>query len=184
VSWLQELALIEHASELDSVESGGVEAVFVPGLAGLGAPFWAPEARGGWLGLSLATRREDLIGAVVWGIAAQVSSLARAMGEDMGRPLERLRVDGGLTRSETLMQAQADLLQAPVERYPSADATALGVGAFARLGCGAATTPEEAVGSWVPEQVFEPRMPAAEAQERLERWEAAAASLAELSRMT
>jgi glycerol kinase len=184
VSWLQELALIEHASELDSVGSGGGEAVFVPGLAGLGAPFWAPEARGGWLGLSLATRREDLIGAVVWGIAAQVASLARAMGEDMGRPLERLRVDGGLTRSETLMQAQADLLQAPVERYPSADATALGVGAFARLGCGAAKTPEEAVGSWVPEQVFEPRMPAAEAQERLERWEAAAASLAELSRRT
>jgi len=80
------------------------------------------------------------------------------------------------------MQAQADLLQAPVERYPSADATALGVGAFARLGCGAAGTPEEAVGNWVPEQVFEPRMPAAEAQERLERWEAAAAALADLSR--
>jgi glycerol kinase len=184
VSWLQELALIEHASELDRLGSAGGEAVFVPGLAGLGAPFWAPEARGGWLGLSLATRREDLVGAVVWGIAAQVASLAHAMGEDMGRPLERLRVDGGLTRSETLMQAQADLLQAPVERYPSADATALGVGAFARLGCGAAKTPEEAVGSWVPEQVFEPRMPAAEAQERLERWEAAAASLAELSRHT
>ena len=182
VSWLEELALIEHASDLDRLGSAGGEAVFVPGLAGLGAPFWAPEARGGWLGLSLATRREDLIGAVVWGIAAQVASLARAMGEDMGRPLERLRVDGGLTRSETLMQAQADLLQAPVERYPSADATALGVGAFARLGCGAAKTPEEAVGSWVPEQVFEPRMAAAEAQERLERWEAAAASLAELSR--
>jgi glycerol kinase len=184
VSWLQELALIEHASELDSLGSGDGEAVFVPGLAGLGAPFWAPEARGGWLGLSLASRRDDLVGAVVWGIAAQVASLARAMGEDMGRPLERLRVDGGLTRSETLMQAQADLLQAPVERYPSADATALGVGAFARLGCSAAKTPEEAVGSWVPEQVFEPRMPAGEAQERLERWEAAAASLAELSRQT
>ena len=182
VSWLQELALIEQASDLDRLGSGGGEAVFVPSLAGLGAPFWAPEARGGWLGLSLASRREDLIGAVVWGIAAQVASLARAMGSDMGRPLERLRVDGGLTRSETLMQAQADLLQAPVERYPSADATALGVGAFARLGCGAAGTPEEAVGNWVPEQVFEPRMPAPEAQERLERWEAAAAALADLSR--
>src|SRR5207253_10353648 len=133
-----------------------------------------PEARGAWLGLSLATRREHLVGALVTGIAAQVATLAHAMAEDAGRPLQRLRVDGGLTRSETLMQAQADLLQAPVELYPSADATALGVGAFARLGCGTAKTPEEAVGTWEPEQVFEPRMPAAEAQERLGRWEAAA----------
>ena len=183
VSWLQELALIGHAAELDDVDGAGDgEVVFVPSLAGLGAPFWAPEARGGWLGLSLASRREDLVRAVVWGIAAQVASLARAMGEDMGRPLERLRVDGGLTRSASLMQAQADLLQAPVERYPSADATALGVGAFARLGWGAATTPEEAVGAWLPEQVFEPQLAADEAEERLARWEAAATLLAQLSR--
>jgi glycerol kinase len=182
VSWLQELALIEQAADLDAVSATGDSVVFVPSLAGLGAPFWAPEARGGWLGLSLASRREDLVAAVVWGIAAQVASLARAMGEDMGRPLERLRVDGGLTRSASLMQAQADLLQAPVERYPSADATALGVGAFARLGAGAAATPAEAVGSWKPEQVFEPRLDAAGAAERLAKWEAAAASLAELSR--
>ena len=182
VSWLQELALIEQAADLDGVVATGDGAIFVPSLAGLGAPFWAPEARGGWLGLSLASRREDLVAAVVWGIAAQVASLAHAMGEDMGWPLERLRVDGGLTRSASLMQAQSDLLQAPVERYPSADATALGVGAFARLGAGAAGTPAAAVGSWEPEQVFEPRLNAAEAAERLARWEAAAASLAELSR--
>ncbi len=182
VSWLQDLALIEQPADLDAVSARGDGVVFVPSLAGLGAPFWAPEARGGWLGLSLASRREDLVAAVVWGIAAQVASLAQAMGEDMGRPLERLRVDGGLTRSASLMQAQADLLQAPVERYPSADATALGVGAFARIGSGAAATPAESVGSWQPEQVFEPRLDAAEAAERLARWEAAAGSLAELSR--
>ena len=183
VSWLQQLSLIEEAADLDRIGAEtGEEAVFVPSLAGLGAPFWAPEARGGWLGLSLATRREDLVRAVIWGIAAQVASLARAMGDDMGRPLERLRVDGGLTRSAALMQAQADLLQAPVERYPSADATARGVGALARLGSGAAKTPEEAVGNWVPAEVFEPQMSAGEAQERLGRWEAAALALADLSR--
>jgi glycerol kinase len=182
VSWLQELALIEQAADLDKADATGDSVVFVPSLAGLGAPFWAPEARGGWLGLTLASRRDDLVAAVVWGIAAQVASLARAMGLDMGRPLERLRVDGGLTRSASLMQAQADLLQAPVERYPSADATALGVGALARLGSGAAATPAEAVGNWVPERVFEPQLDAAEAEERLARWEAAASSLAELSR--
>ena len=183
VSWLKELDLIKEAADLDRISSDeGEEALFVPSLAGLGAPFWAPDARGGWLGLSLATSRADLVRAVIWGIAAQVASLAHAMGNDMGRPLERLRVDGGLTRSKALMQAQADLLQAPVERYPSADATALGAGALARLGSGVASTPQEAVGDWTPAEVFEPRMPAAEAEERLARWEAAAAALADLSR--
>jgi glycerol kinase len=182
VSWLRELDLIAEAAELDGVGGASDEVVFVPSLAGLGAPFWAPEARGGWLGLSLATRRDDLVRAVVWGIAAQVASLAHAMGEDIGRPLERLRVDGGLTQSKTLMQAQADLLQAPVELYPSADATALGVGALARLGSGAASTPGEAVGNWKPAAVFEPQMGAAEAAELLGRWSAAAEALAQLSR--
>jgi glycerol kinase len=181
VSWLHELELIGGAAELDRVGGVDEEVLFVPSLAGLGAPFWAPEARGAWLGLSLATRREDLVRAVVWGIAAQVATLAQAMGGDVGRPLERLRVDGGLTRSASLMQAQADLLQAPVELYPSADATSLGVGAFARLGAGAAATPAQAVGSWAPVAVFEPRMPAAEAEERLARWKAAALALAQLA---
>jgi glycerol kinase len=182
VSWLQELDLISEAADLDRVEAGGSEVVFVPSLAGLGAPFWSPHARGGWLGLSLATRRADLVRAVIWGIAAQVASLARAMGSDIGRPLDRLRVDGGLTRSAALMQAQADLLQAPVELYPSPDATALGVGALARLGSGHAATPAEAVGDWAPRAVFEPQMDASEAAERLARWEAAALALAELAR--
>jgi glycerol kinase len=182
VSWLQELDLLGSAAELDRIGEGSAEVVFVPALAGLGAPLWAPEARGAWLGLSLATRREDLVSAVVWGIAAQIATLARAMGEDAGRPLERLRVDGGLTRSGALMQAQADLLQAPVELYPSADATALGAGALARLGAGVASTPPEAVGAWAPAAVFEPRMSGEEAEERLARWQAAALSLAELAR--
>ena len=182
VSWLQELDLISEAADLDRLQGDTDGVVFVPSLAGLGAPFWSPEARGGWLGLSLATRREHLVRAVVWGIAAQVAALARAMGEDVGSPLERLRVDGGLTRSAALMQAQADLLRAPVELYPSADATALGVGALARLGSGAASTPAEAVGEWTSAAVFEPRMSSSEAEERLASWESAALALAELAR--
>jgi glycerol kinase len=181
VSWLAELDFISEAADLDRAGGSDDDVVFVPSLAGLGAPFWAPEARGGWLGLSLATRRDDLVRAVLWGIAAQVAALARAMGGDAGRPLERLRVDGGLTRSHALMQAQADLLQAPVELYPSADATALGAGALARLGNGGAGTPADAVGDWSPAAVFEPRMDADEAAERLARWNAAALALAELA---
>jgi glycerol kinase len=182
VSWLEQLELVSGAAQLDEIGAAETEALFVPSLAGLGAPFWAPEARGGWLGLSLATSRDDLVRAVIWGIAAQVTSLAKAMGGDIGRPLERLRVDGGLTRSAALMQAQADLLRAPVELYPSADATALGVGALARLGSGAADTPGEAVGDWESVAVFEPQLAAAAAEEYLSRWEDAALALAELAR--
>ena len=186
VTWLQQLELIREAADIDRLDgadagAGADDAVFVPSLAGLGAPFWAPEARGGWVGLSLSTRREDLVRAVAHGIAAQVAVLGRAIADDLGRPLERLRVDGGLSRSAMLMQAQADLLQVPVERYPSADATALGVGAFARLGAGAAGSPAAAVGDWTPAGTFEPRMGADEAQERLARWRAAAAALAGLA---
>lgn len=181
VSWLQQLELISEAADIDRFDGTDAEAVFVPSLAGLGAPFWAPEARGGWVGLSLATRREDLVRAVAHGIAAQVATLGRAIADDLGRPLERLRVDGGLSRSAVLMQAQADLLQVPVERYPSADATALGVGAFARLGAGGADSPAAAVGNWKPAGTFEPRMSADEAAARLARWRAAAAALAGLA---
>ncbi len=182
VRWLREIGLIAEAADLDRVggEAGGTGgASFVPGLAGLGAPFWAPNARGAFTGLSLATSRAELVRAVVEGIAAQVAWLARAAGEDLGKPLERLRVDGGLTRSALLMQVQADLLQAPVEVYPSPNATALGVAALARLGTGEVTTAAEATAGWAPAATYEPRAGAAEAEERLRRWrDAAEATLA------
>ncbi len=173
--------MIEGAAKLDEIcgerapERGSP--VFVPALAGLGAPYWAPDARGGWLGLSLATGREDLVRAVIWGIAAQVAILAGAMGADAGSPLSRLRVDGGLSRSRSLLQAQADLLQAPVECYPSPDATALGIGALARIGAGGAFTPQESVGEWRATAVFEPRMGRDEAAERLAEFQDAARAL-------
>lgn len=185
VGWLERLGLISGAAELDALCEArspvAVEAQFIPSLAGLGAPFWAPAARGAWVGLSLATSREDLVCAVVWGIAAQVATLAQAMAADLGQPLARLRVDGGLTRSQALLQAQADLLQLPVEVYPCADATALGVAAVARLGAGGALSTNEAVGSWTPSLVVEPVMSGAEAGERLERFKRAAETVARMS---
>jgi glycerol kinase len=177
VGWLQSVGVISAPSDLDrlggSVTDGG-GAVFVPGLAGLGAPFWAPHARGAFTGLSLATERAHLVRAAIEGIAAQVAWLARAAGEDLGRPLERLRVDGGLTRSRTLLQVQADLLQAPVEVYPSPHATALGVAALARLGLAGGTDPASALPAWQPVAVVEPAVSADEAEHRLTAWRAVA----------
>ena len=117
-------------------DSGGV--VFVPALAGLGAPYWAPDARGVLTGLQLSTGRGHIARAVAEGIAASVAVLAEAVTADMGAPLTALRADGGLTRSRVLLQAQADLLQVPVLVSGTPHATALGVAALARLALGEA----------------------------------------------
>jgi glycerol kinase len=183
VGWLAEVGLLDSPDDLDRLggavpDSGGV--VFVPALAGLGAPHWRPLARGALTGLTLATTREHLVRAVVEGLAAQVAVLAAAVAADLGRPLQCLRVDGGLTRSRLLLQVQADLLQVPVERHASADATALGVGALARLGAGDAGSLREAVGPVAPVERVEPRIGADEAAERLARFEAAVEAAAEL----
>jgi glycerol kinase len=170
VRWLGEVGLLAGAAELDAAggsvpDSGGV--TFLPALAGLGAPQWRPEARGAFLGLGLGTTRAHLIRAVVDGLAASVALLARSVAGDIGRPLAALRVDGGLTRSRLLLQAQADLLQLPVEVCRTPDATALGVAALARIGTGDAATADEAVGPAGVQAVIEPRIGPAEAAERL-----------------
>jgi glycerol kinase len=184
VGWLVELGLLDSADDLDRLggsvdDTGGV--VFVPGLAGLGAPHWRPSARGSLTGLSLGVTREHLVRAVVEGLAAQVAVLAAGVAADLGRPLQFLRVDGGLTKSRLLMQLQADLLQVPVERHASADATALGVAALARLGTREAASPADAVGPVRPVERVEPRIGADEAAERLAGFEAAVAATAELT---
>jgi glycerol kinase len=170
VSWLRDIGLIAGAADLDAVggtvpDSGG--AVFLPALAGLGAPHWRPDARGAFLGLGLHTTRAHLVRAVAEGLAASVALLAASVASDLGGPLTVLRADGGLTRSRLLMQAQADLLQLPVEVCRTPDATALGVAALARIGMGEAASVEEAVGLPELEAVIEPRISAAEAAERL-----------------
>ncbi len=173
VSWLQRLGILKSAADLDAVAaqvtgSGGV--TFVPALSGLAAPFWRPQAGGTLTGLSLSTDSAHLVRALIDGVAAQVAWLARAVGSDLGRPLACLRVDGGLTQCHTLMQAQADLLQAPVEVAASPHTTALGVAALARLGAGAAATPAAALGPRRPARIYEPRMSRDEAEARLAAW--------------
>ena len=146
--WLSEVGVLPAPAELDRVagtvpDSGGV--TFVPALAGLGAPQWAPHARGQLSGLHLSTTRGHIARAVAEGIAASVALLAEAAAADLGGPLTALRVDGGLTRSRVLLQAQADLLQLPVLASRTPDATALGVAALARLALGEPPSPPAAV---------------------------------------
>jgi glycerol kinase len=164
--WLTEAGILPSPAGLDPVastvkDSGGV--TFVPALAGLGAPHWAPHAKAQLTGLTLATTKGHVARAVAEGIAASVAVLAGAVAADLGRPLTSLRVDGGLTRSRVLLQAQADLLQVPVLVSRTPDATALGVAALARLAQGEA---EGATPAGV-ELIVHPVMTADEAAERM-----------------
>jgi glycerol kinase len=180
VAWLRDVGLLASTDELDAAGASLPGLHFVPALAGLAAPFWKPAARGAFVGLSLATSRAALVRAVLDGIAAQVAWLARAVAWDLGTPLVRLRVDGGLARSRVLLQTQADLLQAPVDVYPSPHATALGVAALARLGAGIASSAAGAVGAWTPAATFTPSISSDEAEERLRAWRRAAEATMDL----
>lgn len=150
---------------------------FVPALAGLAAPWWRGDLRGSVTGLGLDTTAGHLVRALCDGVAAQVAELADAVATDLGAPLAALRVDGGLTRSALLMQAQADLLGIPVEVSALPDVTALGVGAVARLGLDPSLTVAEAVPEWKPSAVYEPRAGAAQAAERRARFRSAVSAL-------
>lgn len=112
--------------------------------------------------------------AVVEGIAAQLAVLAGSLAEDLGRPIARLRVDGGLAQSAVLMQAQVDLLQAPVVVYSSPHATALGAAALASLGVSPRFGLADVTGPWTPAVVYQPHWTADRAGDLLIRWRAAA----------
>ncbi|MBQ0828858.1 FGGY family carbohydrate kinase [Streptomyces tagetis] len=179
VRWLQDLGLLTAATDLDRLAAADAEGVLcVPAFAGLAAPWWAPEATASFTGMTLATRREHLVLAVLQGIAAQVAELTSLVAADLGRPLSRLRADGGLTNSAALMQAQADIAQIPVDIYPHAHATPLGAAALARCALDPALGLREAVGDWRPATVYEPRWSADRAEEYRTTWARAAAARA------
>src|SRR5580700_4827038 len=175
VRWITQLGLISGAGQLDATAAPASDGVLcVPALAGLAAPWWDPAATASFSGMTLSSGRGHLVRALLEGIAAQVAGLAGLVAADLGGPLTRLRVDGGLTRSQVLMQAQADLAQIPVEVYPSAHATPFGAAACARLALDPAAGLADIVGGWKPEHTYQPAWPAGRAAGHLARWQQAA----------
>ncbi|MCW2837144.1 MAG: glycerol kinase [Marmoricola sp.] len=178
VRWAIDLGLVPAADQLDAVaaatgdSSDGV--LCVPALAGLAAPWWDAQATASFTGMTLSTGRGHLVRALLEGIAAQVAALTDLVARDLGQPLSRLRVDGGLTRSAVLMQAQADLAQIPIDVYPSAHATPLGAAACARLALDPGADPAEVVGTWTAQHTYEPQWSADRAADHLDRWQRAA----------
>lgn len=148
VQWLRDgLGVISSSLEVEELasqvqSSDGV--VFVPALSGLGAPYWDPEARGLISGLTRGSTRAHLARAALEGIAHQVDDLVRAMGQDVGTKLLRMRVDGGAAANNLLMQLQADVSGLTVERPEDLETTARGAAMLAGLGVGLFSTPAKA----------------------------------------
>ena len=161
IQWLRdELKLIESAPECDRLaesvpDSGGV--VIVPAFTGLGAPYWDMYARGTILGLTRGSTRAHIARAVLDAIALQVTDLVRAMNADAPCPITTLRVDGGASVSDILMQIQADLLGISVDRPAQVETTAFGAAALAGLAVGVWGGLEELESLRRSQHVFRPQ---------------------------
>ncbi len=140
VQWLRDgLHLIAQAADSEALAARAAEnlpLLFVPGFVGLGAPHWVPEARGVLFGLTRDTGPAELARAALEGVALQVVDLVTAADQDAGRPLETLRVDGGMAANAWFLQCQADLLGRPVLPAREKEATALGAAFLAGLHAG------------------------------------------------
>jgi glycerol kinase len=181
VQWLRDgLGLIERSADVQALaasvpDSGGV--MFVPAFTGLGAPYWNAEVRGAITGLSRGTTGAHIARAAVESIAYQSAALLQAMQADaaaVGAPgLTELRVDGGASVNDPLMQFQADLLGVPVVRPAVVETTALGAAYLAGLAVGVYAGRDELAAQWRAERRFEPSIGRDEAAVRMARWEAA-----------
>jgi glycerol kinase len=160
VQWLRDgLGLIRTAPEIEALaasvpDSGGV--VLVPAFTGLGAPHWDPYARGTLVGITRGTTAAHLARAALESIAFQVADVISAMEADAGVPVSELRVDGGATANDLLMQLQADLSGVPVVRPRVQETTALGAAYLAGLATGVWKDTDEISARWQAERTFEP----------------------------
>jgi len=179
VQWLRDgLRAIGGSGEVQALaasvpDAGGI--MFVPAFAGLGAPYWRPDARGALLGLTRGTTQAHIARAALESIAFQSAAVLAAMNADVGAAerLTELRVDGGASANDLLMQFQADLLGIPVLRPKVIETTALGAALLAGLGAGVYASPEEIGAIWQLDRAFEPRMSRDEAGARLAQWDRA-----------
>lgn len=174
VQWLRDgLGLIKSAPEIEKLartvdDAGGI--YLVPAFAGLGAPHWDPTARGAILGLERGTTAGHIARAALEGMAFQVADLLAAMNADADVPLRELRVDGGASANDLLLQIQADLLQVPVVRPNCIETTALGTAFLAGLATGTYKDTQELTAHWREEHTFEPTITPDEAAARLQNW--------------
>ena len=174
VQWLRDgLGVIEKSSDVEALaksvqDTDGV--YFVPAFVGLGAPYWDPYARGTIVGITRGTTAGHLARAAVESMAFQSRDLIEAMQNDAGIRLAALKVDGGASLNNDLMQFQADLLDVAVQRPVVAETTALGAAYLAGLAVGYWRDLDDIAGNWKLDREFQPAMPAAQREERYRGW--------------
>jgi len=177
IQWLRdELQLIRNAAESEVLaasiaDTGGV--YVVPAFVGLGAPYWDGYARGSISGLTRGSGRAQIVRATLESITYQTRDVVDVMKRDAGLQLPALRVDGGATRNNWLMQFQADILGVPVQRPTVTETTALGAAYLAGLATGYWDSPEQIAQQWSVERTFEPRMSADQRDSLFAGWQRA-----------
>ncbi|HWB49528.1 MAG TPA: glycerol kinase GlpK [Stellaceae bacterium] len=174
VQWLRDrLGVIKTAretQELAALADPRQRVYLVPGFAGLGAPYWAPEARGALLGLTAECGIAELARATLEAVGYQTRDLTAAMSADSGLAIETLRVDGGMAANDWTMQFLADILPARVERPASIETTAWGAAYVAGLQRGLCPPPAAMPGRWQAARRFQPEMPEDEREARYAGW--------------
>ena len=174
IGWLRDsLQIIENSAEVEDLansapDNGGV--YFVPAFAGLGSPHWNQDARGLIIGLTRGTGRAHIARAAVESICYQTADLLDAMQRDAKIELKELRVDGGATKNDSLLQFQADILQIPVVRSRITETTALGAAYLAGLAVGFWKDKTELAEHWQADRTFTPQMSGKEAHELRTKW--------------
>jgi glycerol kinase len=181
IQWLRDgLGLLQSASESERLaravpDAGGT--VLVPAFVGLGAPYWRPDARGAWLGLTRGVRKEHLVRAALESIAFQTRDVVDAMAIDSGRRPRALRVDGGAAANGFLLQFQADVLGIPVERPRILETTALGAAGLAARAAGWWPEGRPPGAPSHPERVFRPKLSRAARETLYRAWREAVGRL-------
>ena len=145
----------------------------VPAFTGLGAPYWDQYARGPIVGLTRGVNRYHIIRATLESLAYQVNDVLVAMKADSGIELAALKVDGGASANDFLMQTQADLIHAPVKRPKCVETTAMGAAYLAGLAVGYWKDKNDVINNWNIDRKFHPEMKEDEREEKLAGWEKA-----------
>lgn len=171
IRWITEIGLINSPADLDKLAEKDAQGVIsVPTLAGMAAPWWQPSAKASLSGMTLSTTKGHIIFAILQGIVAQIAEMSERIEYDLNYKINRIRVDGGLTRSKVLMQCVADIMQIPIDVYPSQHATPMGVAALARLAMDPALTLQHAIVQWTPELSYEPQWSYDQAADFRNKW--------------
>ena len=173
MQWLRdELRIIDSAPESEAIarRTGVVEDVFVvPAFAGLGAPYWDPDARGAILGLTRGSGRDDIVTATLQSVAFQTVDLIHSMTQDGMRP-SLIRVDGGMVANDWFLQFLADVLGIPVERPNNVESTVLGAAYLAGYRAGIVDSPAAIGHLWQRDALFEPAMQEGQRERLLQGW--------------